>query len=113
MPLPNTSPAISPTPTTARGERVAEPKTVFDRDRVCGVGEGRGALVGRDDEVRVVFVMPHDRWRWHDMMGLGAVGDDVIGQIQQPVHQDLVALDPFCRECRPLDGRAFEDEPTL
>ena len=38
----------------AGGERVAEPEAVLDRDRVRDVREGRRALVGGDDEVRVV-----------------------------------------------------------
>ena len=40
----------------ARGERVAEPEAVLERDRVGGVRERRRALVGGDDEVRVVLV---------------------------------------------------------
>ena len=40
----------------ARGERVAEPEAVLDRDRVGRVGERGGALVGRHDEVRIVLV---------------------------------------------------------
>ena len=92
MPLPNTSPDMSPIPTTVKsvrldvdaelaevaldrlpraargdahllvvvagraagGEGVAEPEAVLGRDRVRDVGERRRALVGGDDEVRVV-----------------------------------------------------------
>ena len=45
----------------AGGERVAEPEAVLDRDLVGDVGEGRGALVGGDDEVGVVAVVAHAR----------------------------------------------------
>ena len=105
MPFPNTSPDMSPIPTTvksvrldvdpelaevaldrlpgaargdphllvvvaggaARGERVAEPEAVLDRDRVRDVREGRRALVGGDDEVRIVLVVAHDVGRRHDL----------------------------------------------
>ena len=98
MPLPKTSPDMSPTPTTvkssllhvraeraevvlhrlpgtaggdahalvvvadraARGERVTEPEAVRCRDLVGDVGERRGALVGRDDQVGVVTVVAYD-----------------------------------------------------
>ena len=98
MPLPNTSPDMSPIPTTvksvasgvdgelaevalhrlpraaggdahllvvvagraARRERVAEPEAARDGDLVGDVGERRGALVGRDDEVGVVAVVADD-----------------------------------------------------
>ena len=109
MPLPNTSPDMSPTPTTvkslaldiapelaemaldqlpgaargdahllvvvagraARGKGVAEPEPVFLGDRVGDVGEGRGALVGGDDEIGIVAVMPDDMRRRHDAMSPG------------------------------------------
>ena len=98
MPLPNTSPDMSPTPATvngvvvdvdvhfaevaldrlpgaargdahhlvvvagraAGGEGVAQPELVLDRNAVGDVGEGRGALVGGDDEIGIVIVVPHD-----------------------------------------------------
>ena len=62
----------------ARGERVAEPEAVLDRDLVGDVGERGGALVGRDDEVRVVAVVAHDVGRRHDL----AV-DEVVGEVEQ------------------------------
>ena len=51
----------------AGGERVAEPEAVLDRDCVRDVREGRRALVGGDDEVRVVLVMANDVRRRHDL----------------------------------------------
>ena len=50
----------------ARRERVAEPEVALERDRVRGVGEVRGALVGRDDQVRVVAVAAVHAGRRHD-----------------------------------------------
>ena len=44
----------------ARREGVAEPEVARQRERVGRVGEMRRALVGRDDQVRVVAVAPHD-----------------------------------------------------
>ncbi len=105
IPLPNTSPDMSPTPTTVKGvgrdvvphlaemaldrlpgsarsdgealvvvarrsarcEGVGEPEAVLLRDRVREVGERRGALVGRDDEVRVVAVEYADVRRVDDL----------------------------------------------
>ena len=105
MPLPNTSPDMSPTPTqvkswvwqsrpsarkwrltdsqralrgdahalvvvadrTAGGERVAEPEAVLAGDAVGDVGERRRALVGGDDEIRIVGVVAHDVVRRHDL----------------------------------------------
>ena len=106
MPLPNTSPAMSPTPATridvlrmsmpisrkwrstfvqpprdgdahrlvvvaggaARCERVVEPELVALRDAVRGVGQVRGALVGGDNEVRIVLVVAEDAGRRHDLV---------------------------------------------
>ena len=44
----------------AGGEGVAEPEAVRLGDVVGDVGEGRGALVGGDDQVGVVAVVPDD-----------------------------------------------------
>ena len=40
-------------------EGVAEPEAVLRGERVGDVGEGRRALVGRDDEVGIVRVVAH------------------------------------------------------
>ncbi len=113
MPLPNTSPDMSPTPTTvkgvvwmsrlssrkcrftasqralggdahllvvvagraAAGEGVVEPEAVLLADGVGGVGEGRRALVGGDDEVGIVGIAAHDVCRRHDVAAFDIVGD--------------------------------------
>ena len=92
----------------AGGERVAEPEAVLGRDRVREVGERRGALVGRDDEVRVVAVVAHDVARRHDR----AV-DDVVGEVEQAADERPVAGDDLVAQGlaaavrrRPLDHEA-------
>ena len=70
----------------ARGERVAEPEAVVERDPVGGVRERRSALVGRDHEVRIVLVESAHARRMHDL-----AGDDVVGQVEQPADEHRVA----------------------
>ena len=41
-------------------ERIAEPVAVLGADRVGDVRERRRALVGGDDEIRIVAVVAHD-----------------------------------------------------
>ena len=93
----------------ARGERVAEPEAVLDRDRVRDVGEGRGALVGGDDEVRVVLVVADDVGRRHD-----SPPAIVVGHVQQSAHEHPVALDHLLGSAaRPAGGRPLDDEAAL
>ena len=47
----------------AARERVAQPEIAAERDPVGDVGEGGGALVGGDDEVRIVAIAPDRRGR--------------------------------------------------
>ena len=74
----------------AGGEGVAEPVAVLLADGVGVVGEGRGALVGGDDEVRVVAVDAHHLRRRHDR-GAG----EVVGEVEQGAQVVLVAGDAF------------------
>ena len=60
------------------GERVIEPEAVLQRDGVRGVRERRRALVGRNDEVRIVLVVDHDVVGVHD----GAV-HAVVREVEQ------------------------------
>ena len=70
----------------ARGERVAEPEAVLERDRVGGVRERGGALVGRHDEVGIVLVEgPHARGA-HDL-----AADDVVGHVEHAADERRVA----------------------
>ena len=124
MPLPNTSPDMSPMPIAvngsalavlaelaemaldrlpgaarrdahalvvvagraARREGVAEPVAVLQADRIGDVGEGGGALVGRDHEVGVVVVVADHARRRHDLLA-----DPVVGDVEHAAHQGLVA----------------------
>ena len=70
----------------ARGERVAEPEAVLDRDRVGRVGERGGALVGGDDEVRIVLVEGAHARRADDL-----AADDVVGHVEHAADQRRVA----------------------
>ena len=74
----------------AGGEGVVEPVAVLAGDAVGDVGEGRGALVGGDDQVRIVAVVAHHVVRMHDL----AV-DEVVGDVEQAVDEHLVAGDAF------------------
>ena len=74
----------------ARGERIAQPETAFDGDRVGDVGEGGGALVGGDDEIGIVLVADRDGVRMHHR----AV-DDIVGDRQQRADEDAVAFGAF------------------
>ena len=59
----------------ARGECVVEPEIMRLADRVGGVRERRRTLVGGDDEIGVVGVVPHDPlWR-HHLLDVEIVGD--------------------------------------
>ena len=62
----------------AAGEGVAEPEAALERDGVGDVGEGRGALVGGDDEIGIVAVVDDDVGRVDDL-----VVDDIVGDRQQ------------------------------
>ena len=62
----------------ARGEGVTEPEAVLLGDRVGGVGERRGALVGGDDEVGVLLVE-----HAHVRRVLDLAVDEVVGDIEQ------------------------------
>ena len=45
----------------AARERIAQPEAVLERNGIGDVGEGRGALVGGDDEIGVLTVMDRRR----------------------------------------------------
>src|SRR5690606_15664926 len=75
---------------TAGGERVAHPEAVRNGQTVGDVGERGRALVGGDDQVRIVLVVAHHVHRRHD-----PVADDVVGDVQQALDEQLVAGDAF------------------
>ncbi len=55
--------------------------------RVGGVGEGRRALVGGDDEIGVLAVMDDDVLRRHHRVAL-----DIVGDGEQPVDEADIGL---------------------
>src|SRR4029079_14665934 len=61
----------------AAGESVAKPEIVVERDPLGDVGQGRGALVGGDDEIGIVVVPDHDLFGVNDL-----VVDDIVGDRQ-------------------------------
>ena len=96
---------------TAGGEGVPEPEAVRLRHLVGDVGERRGALVGGDDQVVVVTVVPDD------VLGVDDVpADEVVGDVQQPGDERLVAGDALGQPGVPVDGRIGQplaDEAAL
>ena len=92
----------------ARRERVAEPEAVLLRDPVGRVGERRRALVGRDDQVRVVAVVADDVPRRHDL----AVRDRV-GHVEQAADERAVAADDLLEQRLARGRRALHDEAAL
>ena len=54
---------------------VVEPEVEFLADGVGGVGEGRRALVGRNDEIGVVAIVAHRVGRRDDRVAVEIVGD--------------------------------------
>ena len=93
---------------TARGERVAEPEAVLDRDRVGRVRERRGALVGGHDEVRVVLVEGAHARGTHDL-----AADDVVGHVEHAADQRRVAQPHLLAQRVAIGRRVAQDEPAL
>ena len=79
--------------------------------RVGDVGERRRALVGGDDQVRIVAIVAHDVLRVHDL----AV-DEVVGDVEQAVDEALVAGDAFGEPRIAVDrriGQLLDEEAAL
>ena len=92
----------------ARGERVAEPEAVLERDRVGGVRERGGALVGRHDEVRIVLVEGAHARRAHDL-----AADDVVGHVEHAADQRRVAQLHLGAQRVAVGRRGAQHEPAL
>ena len=91
-------------------ERVAEPEAVATRDLVGDIGERGGALVGRHDQVWIVVVVADHALGRNDL-----ALDDVVGDVEHPRQEDLVAVDAFSLDglAAALRGRTLEDETAL
>ncbi len=70
----------------ATGKSVTKPEAIVGRDAVGDVGEGRGALVGGDDEVGVGRVPADHALRRHDL----AAAVEIVGQVEQAIQERLV-----------------------
>lgn len=95
----------------AGGEGVAEPEAVPDGDLVGDVGEARGALVGGDDQVGVVLVVPDDVRGRHDL-----AGHHVVGDVEQRRDEGAVRGDALGHPGVTVDSRVREllgDEAAL
>ena len=75
---------------------------MLDRNRVGDVGEGRGALVGGDDQIGIVAVVAHDVCRRHDRCRRA----DVVGDVEQRRDEQLVGGDALGLD-RLAASRAF------
>ena len=76
-----------------RGEGVAEPEAVLDGHGVGDVAERRRALVGGDDEIRVVAVVDDGVRRWTT-----TAADEVVGEVEHPADERAVALDDLAAQ---------------
>ncbi len=75
----------------ARSESIAQPEAAAFRDAVGDIGEGGGALVGRDHQIGIVAVMAdHIRRRHHRSVGL-----EIVGDVQQRIDECLVGGDAY------------------
>ena len=72
------------------GECVAEPEAGVDREFVRDVAEGRGALVGGDDEIGVVAVVDDAIGRMDHGRAV-----EVVGDIEQRTNEPAIAVDAF------------------
>ena len=62
---------------------------LLGRDRVGDVGEGRGALVGGDDQIGVVAIVPHT------LSGGTMVSPiEIVGEFEQRANEDAVGSVP-------------------
>src|SRR4249920_4045476 len=69
----------------AGGERVAKPESRIDRDLVGRVRERGSPLVSRNDQIRIITVVPNDIGR-----GYQRAVDDVVGDLKQAGNEELV-----------------------
>ena len=69
----------------AAGEGVAEPEIVRLGDGVGGVGEGRRALVGGDDQIGIVVVAADHLRRRHRRVAV-----EIVGDVEQARDEDAV-----------------------
>jgi len=93
---------------SARGIRIGHPESVFLADRISDVGKRGRSLIGGNDQIGIVTVMPnHAFWRYQ------FTGNDVVGDVQQTALHGFVAFDPFGQErFPPAFGRRLLNHET-
>src|SRR5262249_16471290 len=94
----------------ARGEGVAQPEAVFLADRVGVIREGGSALVGGDDQIRIVFVVaPELRRRLHPALY------PLVLQVEQSAQVVLITFHALFHVSLAvgLRGRALEHETAF
>ena len=90
-------------------ECIVEPEAVFGGQAVGDIRETGRALVGRNDQVGIVAVAPHDTRRGHDL----AV-DDVVRDVEQAADECLVAMHAVFEDGLAVAlGNAFREEAAF
>ncbi len=94
----------------ARGERVAEPEAVLDRNGVGDVGKRRGALVGRHHQIGVVLVPDDHVAGVHDLPL-----DQIVGEIEQRGDEGAVGGNAGLADfiARAVERQVLGIEPAL
>ena len=92
----------------AGGKGVAEPESVLRGNCIRNVRELRGALVGGDDEVGIVAVVPHDCGGRPDLAAL-----DIVGDVEQCADEPAIALGAVGQRLVAAGGRAPRHEAAL
>ena len=59
----------------AAGECIAEPEATFECNGIGGVGKSRGALIGGNDEVRILAIVNDDTCGMYNLVVDNIVGD--------------------------------------
>src|ERR1700704_1579205 len=75
---------------TAGGESIAKPMALLSRDRVGDVGKGGSALVGGDNEIGVIAIVPHGVVGRHDRVAI-----EIIGEFEQRANEDAIGFGAF------------------
>src|SRR5690606_25629995 len=94
----------------AGGEGIAEPEVVLAGNFIGDIGEGRGALVRRHDQIRIVAVIALHLGRRDDLALL-----EVVGDVEQAADENPVTGDPFGEHfvTRATARQAARDETAL
>ncbi len=93
-----------------RRERVAQPETVLDRDRIGDIGERGRALVGCHHQVRIIRVVAHHVVRSHDL-----AFHQIVGDVEQAADEHAVAGDALgqLRVAVTIHRRTLDEETAL